>query len=258
LEQLGILSLLCFIWAGRTLLGFCLLTCTFISLFSSGSGRTQQQFQPCKQALPVGCYFFETLRLMKKILTFLYLTSTIFFIGGVTMTFYDYCYQGYYTNKMINWIWLVLTISIIVLYWKIKFVRIFFFSLLTLIVLSILPMAFPFVGIVKYFTTIDDYQQIKINEKYRLEVTEQQPISMTRIYIYQKSGLLEKNIYRTPYDDIIKNTIGKEPYSLNLKGRNIPIQSIKFISSNNDSLGIEYQILDLKAVFYHKFKDDGY
>jgi hypothetical protein len=50
-----ILSLLCFIWAGQTSLGFCLLTCTFISLISSGSGRTQQQFQPCKQALPVAC-----------------------------------------------------------------------------------------------------------------------------------------------------------------------------------------------------------
>jgi hypothetical protein len=37
-----ILSLLCFIWAGRTLLGFCLLTCTFISLFSSGSGQDKQ------------------------------------------------------------------------------------------------------------------------------------------------------------------------------------------------------------------------
>jgi hypothetical protein len=49
-----ILSLLCFIWAGRTLLGFCLLT-----LISSGSGRTQLLFQPCKQALPVGGNFFE-------------------------------------------------------------------------------------------------------------------------------------------------------------------------------------------------------
>jgi hypothetical protein len=37
------------------MLSFCLLTCTFISLISSGSGRTQQQFQPCKQALPVVC-----------------------------------------------------------------------------------------------------------------------------------------------------------------------------------------------------------
>jgi len=37
-----ILSLLCFIWAGQTLLGFCLLTCTFISLISSGSGLDEQ------------------------------------------------------------------------------------------------------------------------------------------------------------------------------------------------------------------------
>jgi len=52
-----ILSLLCFIWAGQTLLGFCLLTSTFISLISSGSGRTNNEFQPCKQALLVGSHF---------------------------------------------------------------------------------------------------------------------------------------------------------------------------------------------------------
>jgi hypothetical protein len=57
-----ILSLLCFIWAGQTSLGFCLLTCTFISLISSGSGRTQQQFQPCKQALPVVRHFKDILQ----------------------------------------------------------------------------------------------------------------------------------------------------------------------------------------------------
>ena len=48
-----ILSLLCFIWAGRTLLGFCLLTCTFISLISSGSGRTSNEFQPCSKPCPL-------------------------------------------------------------------------------------------------------------------------------------------------------------------------------------------------------------
>ena len=33
---------LCFNWAGQTSPGFCLLTCTFISLFSSGSGLDEQ------------------------------------------------------------------------------------------------------------------------------------------------------------------------------------------------------------------------
>jgi len=31
-----------FIWAGQTSLSFCLLTCTFISLISSGSGQDEQ------------------------------------------------------------------------------------------------------------------------------------------------------------------------------------------------------------------------
>ena len=195
---------------------------------------------------------------MKKILTLLYLTSTAFFIGGVAMTFYDYTYQGYYTTKMINWVWLLLTISVIILNWKIKSIRIYFFSLLTLLVLSILPMGIPFAGIVYYFTTIGDYQQIEINENYRLERTNHQALSLTRIYIYEKKGFLEKNIYRTPYSDVIRNTINKAPYPLNHDEKKIPIQRIKFISSNNDSIGIEYQILDMKAIFYHKFDDDGY
>jgi hypothetical protein len=52
-----ILSLLCFIWAGHSLLGFCLLTYTFISLISSGSRPTQQLFQPCSKP----CSLYVTL-----------------------------------------------------------------------------------------------------------------------------------------------------------------------------------------------------
>jgi hypothetical protein len=39
---MGILSLLNLIWAGLALLGFCLLTYTFISLISFGSGQDEQ------------------------------------------------------------------------------------------------------------------------------------------------------------------------------------------------------------------------
>jgi len=34
------------LWAGRAMLGFCLLSFTFITLFSSGWGRTQQLSLP--------------------------------------------------------------------------------------------------------------------------------------------------------------------------------------------------------------------
>jgi hypothetical protein len=82
---MGILSLLCFIWAGRTLLGFCLLTCTFISLISSGSGPTSNEFQPCSKPCPL-CVIMETL--YKFILTF--------FISTFTMATFG---QNYITEK---------------------------------------------------------------------------------------------------------------------------------------------------------------
>jgi hypothetical protein len=55
-----ILSQLCFIWAGRSSLGFCLLTCTFTSLISSGSGRTSNEFQPCSKPCPLAVIFTDT------------------------------------------------------------------------------------------------------------------------------------------------------------------------------------------------------
>ena len=48
---MGILSLLYFIRAGQTLVGFYLLTSSLVFLLGSGSGRDKHLFQPCKQAL---------------------------------------------------------------------------------------------------------------------------------------------------------------------------------------------------------------
>jgi hypothetical protein len=50
---MGILSLLCIIWAGHSILGFCLLTCTFISLISSGSGLDIKKYQHSSKLWPL-------------------------------------------------------------------------------------------------------------------------------------------------------------------------------------------------------------
>jgi hypothetical protein len=77
-----ILSLLCFIWAGQTSLGFCLLTCTFISLISSGSGRTSNEFQPCSKPCPLGVSFRHiTTMKSSKTNTFILLLAMTFFLS---------------------------------------------------------------------------------------------------------------------------------------------------------------------------------
>jgi hypothetical protein len=193
-----------------------------------------------------------------KYLLAIYILSSILFLFGVILTFYNYSYSGYYIDKIIAWTWLLLNTLIIITYWKRKIVRIYLFSLIIFILLSIIPMGLPFLGMVLYFSTIDDFQQIKLNENYRIERTRQQPLSMPRIYVYEQYGVLEKNIYRTPYQEIIQNIEKKDFYSSNIDEIKTQIQQAKIININKDSLGIEYEILNKKGVFYHKFQDDGY
>ena len=175
------------------------------------------------------------------------------------MTFYDYSYFGYYTDKIINWLWLGFTLIVINRFWKTKAIKIYFFSLLSFLLLSILPMAIPFFGILFYFTTIDDYQQIKLNSEYRIERTQQHALSMSRIYIYKRIGIFEKNICRPVYSEVIENILNVERAKNLFDEEKLSIQEAKLISANNDSIGIEYKISNKNKLIYHKtVNDDGY
>jgi hypothetical protein len=175
------------------------------------------------------------------------------------MSFYDYSYYGYWTDKITNWIWLTLTVTVIFWFWRNKMTKVYFFSLLTLILLSILPMAIPFFAIVYSFSTIDDYQQIKLNDTYRIERTQHQALSGPRVFVYKRIGILEKNICRPVYPEIIENVLNLETHESGIDDRKLSIQNAKFISFNSDSIGIEYQISDKTKIIYHKIVNgDGY
>ena len=192
-----------------------------------------------------------------RILIITYLTFTLTFLLGVFISFYDFSFFGYWTDKIINWIWLVLTVTVIFWFWRNKMTKIYFYSLLTLILLSILPMAIPFFGIVYKFSTIDDYQQIKLNETYRMERTKYQALSGPRVFVYKRIGILEKNICRPVYREIVENVLNLKTYESGID--ELSLQNARFISINSDSIGIEYQILDRKKIIYHKLEnDDGY
>jgi hypothetical protein len=127
-----------------------------------------------------------------KLLIAIYIISSTLFLTNILFTFYNYSYRGYYTDKLINWIWLFLNLLVILIYYKKKVVKIYLTTLILFIALSIVPMGIPFSGIIYYFSTIDDYQQIKLNKNYRIERTRQQALSIPRIYIYKENGILEK------------------------------------------------------------------
>ena len=193
---------------------------------------------------------------MARILIFLYAIATLFIIFMIVLVSNGYSFYGYWADKLVKWIWLLFTIFISIWFWKKRIIKIYISVLFSLLVLSIIPMAIPFIGIVYSFTTISDYQQIDLNENYRLERTRYSALSMQRIFIYKREGLLEKNIYRTAYSDILENILKvNEDFEM---GNKLSIQNAKLISVSNDSIGIEYTILDKTTVYYHKYDNDGY
>ena len=119
-------------------------------------------------------------------------------------------------------------------------------------------MAMPFLGILSYFTTTGDYQRIQLNSEYRIERTRKQALSMQRIYVYEKRGILEKNICRPNYSQIV-NEILYSNGSNSINTELLPIKNAKLIQLNKDVIEIEYEILNKKKSLNHKLdKNEGY
>lgn len=182
----------------------------------------------------------------------IYLVITLIFLGEVILSLYGYSYLGYYSDKIINWIWLGMTIFMIIRFWKKKWIKIYFSVLVWGLIMSILPMMIPFFAIVNYFSTMDDYQQIQLNDSYRIERSRPNVLHKPQVQIYKKEAVIfEKAIYRTDYpfilEDVLQNT------SLN-SNKYPPIQAARLVDVRKDSIGIEYQIMDKKRIYYHKKK----
>ncbi|WP_213278013.1 hypothetical protein [Chryseobacterium indologenes] len=79
-----------------------------------------------------------------KNLVIAYLAVTLVFLFGIVLSLNNYSFAGYYIDKIINWLWLLMTIFIIVRFWKKKVIKVYFGLLISGIILSILPMMIPF------------------------------------------------------------------------------------------------------------------
>ncbi len=112
-------------------------------------------------------------------------------------------------------------------------------------------MMIPFFAVVNYFSTLDDYQQIQLDDTYRIERTRRNVLDKPRIYIYKKEGIIEKGMYKTPYILVVEKVF-QDHFTNDIEGDNQPIQKAKLVSVDKDSIGIEYKIMNRKNIFYHK------
>lgn len=177
---------------------------------------------------------------------------TLIFLSEVVLNFNQYSYAGYYPDKIIGWLWLAMTVFIIIKLWKRKAIKVYFGFLVAGIILSILPMMIPFFALLSYFSRIDSYQRIQLDDHYRIERHRPGALSKVQIAVYQQKGIFEKRIGKIPYVEVLENVLQRPSFEISNDEQQEPIQEAKLINANKDSIGIEYQIMNKKKIFYHK------
>ncbi|MEJ5105348.1 hypothetical protein [Chryseobacterium sp. MYb328] len=187
-----------------------------------------------------------------------YLVLTLIFLSEIVLNFNKYSYAGYYTDKIIGWLWFAMTVFIIIRLWKKKAIKAYFGLLIAGIILSILPMMIPFFAILGYFSTFDNYQRIQLNNDYRIERYRPGALSKPHIAIYRQKGILEKNISKVPYIDVLERVLQRSSIDISSDERQEGIQEARFVNANKDSIGIEYQIMNKKQIFYHRIYENQF
>ena len=190
-----------------------------------------------------------------KNILLLYAFISLVFLAEVVLSLNHYSFSGYYTDKIINWMWLAMTLLIILRFWRKKVVKAYFAVLIFSVLLSMLPMMIPFFALVNYFSTLDDYQQIQLDKIYRIERTRRNVLDKPKVYIYKNECIVEKEIYKVPYLEIVEKVF-QDHFTNDIAGEAQPIQKAKLVSVDKDSLGIEYEIMNKKNIFYHKDKKE--
>ena len=116
-----------------------------------------------------------------KNILLLYAFISLVFLAEVVLSLNHYSFSGYYTDKIINWMWLAMTLLIILRFWRKKVVKAYFAVLIFSVLLSMLPMMIPFFALVNYFSTLDDYQQIQLDKIYRIERTRRNVLDKPKV-----------------------------------------------------------------------------
>lgn len=202
---------------------------------------------------------------MKKYLKVTYLSTCFLLIFCFILSYYDWQLRGYWTEKIIVWLWIISTILVIIKFRQQKLVKIYTTLLALLIVLSILPMGIPFFAFIAFISTIGDYQRIDLHDNYRLELTQHQALSLPQVYIYQTQyTIFEKNILRTSYEDIVTKTLNISPSDYDKLNAKIWQQKpqfdhVKLIQTNEQGLTIHYTIDNQSKTIFHPFSNhQGY
>ncbi|TDG36452.1 hypothetical protein EZJ43_08005 [Pedobacter changchengzhani] len=168
----------------------------------------------------------------KKQALMAYIIISLLLIANVIGdSIYKLSIAGYWSDRILFWMWFFSTIYIIKIFWKKVLTKIYFGLLITGIILSILPMMIPFFAIVLSTTGGGLHFKKQITPEYRLQIVGYGVMGRPLMELVENRGLIEKRVANTNQHVAINDSTRIAIWS---------IQDAKFISETDSSMTIQF------------------
>lgn len=130
--------------------------------------------------------------------------SALIVLNVILYWFWQMSFTGYWSDRVIFWIWLLATPVIVIGFWKRIWTKLYFWLLVAGLMLSILPMAIPFFGILLAGSGSGRLNHFNLGKNFRVQTVSYGVMGRPRIQIV-KDGLLFDKVLLEDGDEIEKN-----------------------------------------------------
>lgn len=131
---------------------------------------------------------------MKTSLYIFILLSILLVADCIAYYFYQISLAGYYSDIVLFWLWFLMSLVVIVLFWKKITAKVFLGLMILALILSIAPMGLPFYTFILSMTSAGLRIDKDLNEKYRGQIVGYGVMVYPWLEIIEKYGLLERKI----------------------------------------------------------------
>ena len=183
----------------------------------------------------------------KTILIRLYLfVSALILLNICLYTSAKMSFAGYWSDRVIFWIWLLITPFVVINFWKKLWTKIYLGLLVAIVILTILPMALPFFGLILSGSGSGRINHFSLENNIRVQTVGYGVIGTPRVQIV-KDGLLFDKIKFEHSDEIKKN----DSTWLELRDAT----NAQLISETDTSITIKYFFEKDTVQTVHSFKE---
>lgn len=180
------------------------------------------------------------------LLRFYLVVSALMVLNVCFYTAAKMSFAGYWSDRVIFWIWLLATPAVVISFWKIIWAKIYFWLLVAGLILSVLPMALPFFAIILSGSGSGRLNHFGLDNDIRVQTVGYGVMGRPRLQIV-KDGLLFDRILLEDADEIEKN----DSTWLELRDA----KGARLINETDTSITIKYFFVKDTLKIEHVFKE---